>query len=58
MKIITVDEKGLMESFATFGVKFNYSRFFLGKCHVTDGRVALTPFMFNDTVHLDNPHLV
>lgn len=56
MKIITVDEKGLMESFATFGVKYNYSRFFLGKCHVTDGRVALTPFMFNDTVHLDNQH--
>lgn len=56
MKIITVDEKGLMESFAIFGVKYNYSRFFLGKCHVTGGRVALTPFMFNDTVHLDNPH--
>lgn len=56
MKIITVDEKGLMGSFAIFGVKYNYSRFFLSKCHVTGGRVALTPFMFNDTVHLDNPH--
>jgi len=56
MKIITVDEIGLIESFATFGVKFNYSRLFLSKCHVSKGRVALTPFMFNDTVHLDNPH--
>ncbi|WP_454843499.1 hypothetical protein [Rahnella aceris] len=56
MKIITVDEIGLIESFAAFGVKFNYSRLFLSKCHVSKGRVALTPFMFNDTVHLDNPH--
>ena len=56
MKIITVDEIGLIESFAAFGVKFNYSRLFLSKCHVSKGRVALTSFMFNDTVHLDNPH--
>lgn len=54
MKIITVDEIGLIESFAAFGVKFNYSRLFLSKCHVSKGRVALTPFMFNDTVHLNN----
>ena len=56
MKIITVDEIGLIESFAAFGVKFNYSRLFLSKCKVSQGRVALTPFMFNDTVDLDNPH--
>jgi len=56
MKIITVDEKNLMEGFATFGVMYNYSRFFLGKCHVSDGRVSLTPFMFNDTEHLANHH--
>jgi len=56
MKIITVDEKTLMDEFATFGVKFNYGRFFLDKCHVSGGRVALAPFMFNDTIHLDSPH--
>lgn len=55
MKTIVVDKMGLMEDFKLWGVAYNYAHFFLGKCRLTGKNVELMPFMFNDTLHLDNP---
>jgi|GEM_PF-515904 len=55
MKIIAVDKAGLMEELSAWGVNSEYLEFFLSKC-ADDGRtVSLRPFVFNDTIHLDDP---
>lgn len=56
MKTITVEKHGLLADFVTWGVAPNYARFFLGKCHEANGQIALEPFVFNDSMHLTNPH--
>ncbi|WP_227724424.1 hypothetical protein [Yersinia proxima] len=56
MKAISVDRNGLLDDFSHWGVAHNYAQFFLGKCRSVENRVELQPLMFNDTMHLTNPH--
>ncbi|WP_145496182.1 hypothetical protein [Yersinia massiliensis] len=56
MKEISVDRNGLLDDFGHWGVANNYAQFFLGKCRLVENRVELQPLMFNDTMHLTNPH--
>ncbi|HDL7421547.1 TPA: hypothetical protein PXN54_000207 [Yersinia enterocolitica] len=56
MKAIAVDRNGLLDDFNHWGVAHNYAQFFLGKCRLAGNNVELQPIMFNDTIHLTNPH--
>ncbi|TPG61517.1 hypothetical protein [Ewingella americana] len=56
MKMIMVEKEGLKEDFIAWNVAPNYARIFLDKCQEFDGLIALSPQMFNDSMHLDNPH--
>ncbi|MBD9643626.1 hypothetical protein IB231_08315 [Pantoea sp. PNT02] len=54
MKVISVDKKGLQSDFADWGVSSEYADFFIRKCDDRGHSVALSSFVFNDTMHLDN----
>src|SRR5471030_495540 len=56
MKMIMVEKAGLKEDFIAWNVAPNYARLFLGKCQEIDGLIALSPQMFNDSMHLVEPH--
>lgn len=56
MKIITVNRVGLIAEMNNWGVRHEYVEFFLSKCAIADKCVSLRPFLFNDTVHLDDKH--
>ncbi|KAA8727571.1 hypothetical protein F4W05_13195 [Ewingella americana] len=56
MKMIMVEKAGLKEDFIAWNVAPSYASMFLEKCQDVDGMVALSPYMFNDSMHLDNPH--
>ncbi len=55
MKVISVEKTGLLNDFAIWNVSASYVDLFMKKCDVKGQRVSLKPFVFNDTMHLNDP---
>lgn len=54
MSIISVDGKEFGRELAAWRVPEDYAMVYAKKCNVSKGRIALHPFFFNDTEHLDS----